>query len=202
MTVNRVNWNHPSPRSGFLGYIDKGMGPGATWAEYVLQLVLPGGAALFAYLYAETAFPAWPWWKVLLYCVLAFDMVGGVVTNSTSSAKRWFHRATQTWRNHLGFVVLHVAHIALVATLFRDFDLIYLVAMAGYLTSAAILTLLFPLYLQRAIALFLVTLGMVLEIYGWGALHEIAWFTPLLLLKLLVAHLLREEPYRPPMKGH
>lgn len=164
MTVNLVDWNHPPPRSGFLGYIDKGMGPGATWAEYVLQLVLPGGAALLAYLYAETALPA--------------------------------------WRNHLGFVVLHVAHIALVATLFRDFDLIYLVAMAGYLTSAAILTLLFPLYLQRAIALFLVTLGMVLEIYGWGAPHEIAWFTPLLLTKLLVAHLLREEPYRPQMKGH
>jgi len=197
MANTPIDWNYPPPRSGFLGTVDKGIGPGATRTEYVLQFALPGAATLLAYFYADAAFPAWPRRKVLLFCVLAFDMVGGVVTNSTSSAKRWFHRATQTWRNHLGFVALHVAHIGLVAILFRDIDLVYLVAMPSYLISAAVLILLFPLYLQRSIALFLVTLGMLLEIYAWGAPHEIAWFTPLLMLKLLVAHLLREEPYRP-----
>ncbi|WOF73423.1 hypothetical protein QMT40_001053 [Parvibaculaceae bacterium PLY_AMNH_Bact1] len=197
MTDKIIDWDYPAVRRGISGFFDKGAGPGATAAEVLLQLLLPGAATLAAYLYAQTVFPDWPWWKLLLFCFLAFDMVGGIVTNATSSAKRWFHRATQTRRNHLGFIVLHLFHIALVAIVFRDFDWVYGLALSAFLLSAAALVLAFPLYLQRPIALFLFALGLLLEIYGWGTSSELPWFTSFLLLKLLVAHLLLEEPYRP-----
>ncbi|MCE7997443.1 MAG: hypothetical protein HEP70_01155 [Rhodobiaceae bacterium] len=187
----------PALSGGIGGYIDRLLGPGATAAEYAIQMLLPGAATIAAYFFAQEAFPAWPWWKLLIYCVLVFDIVGGIVTNATSSAKRWFHRDTQTWRDHLGFVALHIVQIAIVATLFRDLDWSYGVFLSAYLLSAAALILMLPLYLQRPVALFLVAMGMVLELYGWGPSTEVPWFTAFLLLKLLAAHLLREEPYRP-----
>ncbi|MFZ0613588.1 MAG: hypothetical protein WAM73_15220 [Desulfobacterales bacterium] len=54
--------------------------------------------------------------------MLAFDIVGGVTTNATSSAKRWYHRSGQTALNHMGFIALHLLHIFLVAWLFRKLD--------------------------------------------------------------------------------
>ncbi len=192
-----IDWTLPPVRRGFRGSIDKLLGPGATPMEYAVQVALPGAVTLAAYLYAQTSFPAWPWWKLMIYCFLVFDIVGGIVTNATSSAKRWFHRETQTWRDHLGFIALHVLQITIVAVLFRDFDWSYAAGLSAYLLSAAAIILMFPLYLQRPIALFLVAVGMLLEIYGWGTSVDVPWFTAFLLLKLLAAHLLREEPYRP-----
>ena len=192
-----IDWTLPAIHHGVRGYIDRLLGPGATAAEYAIQVVLPGAITLAAYVHAQDAFPTWPWWKLLIYCVLVFDIVGGIVTNATSSAKRWFHRATQTRRDHLGFVALHVLQITIVAVLFRDFDWSYAVILSAYLIGAAGLILLLPLYLHRPIALFLVAMGMLLEIYGWGPSAEVPWFTAFLLIKILAAHLLREEPYRP-----
>lgn len=94
-------------------------------------------------------------------------------------------------------MALHSVQIAIVATLFRDLDWSFGVFLSAYLLSAAALVLMLPLYLQRPNALFLVAMGLVLEIYGWGLSAEVPWFTAFLLLKLLAAHLLREEPYRP-----
>lgn len=192
-----IDWNTPPVHGGLRGPVDRLLGPGATTAEYIVQVVLPGAITLAAYFYAQDAFPAWPWWKHLIYLVLVFDIVGGIVTNATSSAKRWFHRAAQTRRDHLGFVTLHILQITIVAVVFRDFDWSYAAFLSAYLIAAAAFILVLPLYLQRPVALFLVATGMLLEIYGWGPSSEVPWFTAFLLLKLLAAHLLREEPYRP-----
>ena len=129
-------------------------GPGATPAEYLIQLVLPGAVTVAAYLHAQAAFSEWPWWKLLIYCVLVFDIVGGIVTNATSTAKRWFHREAQTWRDHLGFIALHFLQVAVIAMLFRDFDWAYGVFLSAYLIGAAGIILLLPLYLQRPVAPF------------------------------------------------
>ncbi len=192
-----IDWTLPPTHNGSRGPIDRLLGPGATPAEYLIQLVLPGAVTVAAYLHAQAAFSEWPWWKLLIYCVLVFDIVGGIVTNATSTAKRWFHREAQTWRDHLGFIALHFLQVAVIAMLFRDFDWAYGVFLSAYLIGAAGIILLLPLYLQRPVALFLVAMGMLLEIYGWGPSAEVPWFTAFLLLKLLAAHLLREEPYRP-----
>lgn len=197
MNSQKISWEMPPVRKGIGGFVDKAAGPGATAAEYVLQLLIPGGAALAAYFYAAAEFPDWPWWKVALFCALVIDMVGGMITNATSSAKRWFHRNGQTWRNHLTFMAVHIVQISVVALVFRDMDLVYGVSLYAYLLSATILILIFPLYLQRPVAVTLCALGMLLEMYAWGVSSVMPWFTPLLLIKLLISHLLYEEPYRP-----
>ncbi|MGB6298936.1 MAG: hypothetical protein WBF90_22540 [Rivularia sp. (in: cyanobacteria)] len=70
---------------------------------------------------------------------MGFDLVGGVITNATSSAKRWFHRTGQTWQHHLAFVSIHIFHIFLVALLFRDSDWSFLAIAESYLIGASIL---------------------------------------------------------------
>jgi hypothetical protein len=195
--VTIIDWTLPPQRGGVHGLQDKIAGPGATKAEVALQIILPILAVLAAYFYVQKTSLDWPWWKVTLFCALAFDMIGGIVTNSTSSAKRWYHRDGQGKKQHLTFVGVHTIHVALVALVFRNFDALYFGALSGYLLLAAVIVVSTPLYLQRTMAFSLFSVGLLLESYGWAAPFEIAWFTPLLLLKLLVAHLPREEPYRP-----
>ncbi|WP_462323105.1 hypothetical protein [Halochromatium sp.] len=90
-----IDWYVPQPRTGLAGALDKFIGPGATTAELLLQILAPLVAALAAPLYAALSGEDWSWFQYLLCAVLAFDMVGGVVTNATSSAKRWYHRDGQ-----------------------------------------------------------------------------------------------------------
>ncbi|MEO0759270.1 MAG: hypothetical protein AAFY78_20625 [Cyanobacteria bacterium J06648_16] len=85
----------PAPREGWKGQLDRFIGPGATPAEMVLQLVPSVGAAITAPLYALTLPTDWTLWQVGVIAVLGFDLVGGVLTNATAAAKRWYHRPGQ-----------------------------------------------------------------------------------------------------------
>lgn len=121
-------------------------------------------------------------------------MVGGVITNATSSAKRWFHRTGQTWQHHLAFVSIH---IFLVALLFRGSDWSFLAIASGYLIGASILILRTPLYLQRPVAFGLYGLALLGNSYLFVPTLGLEWFLPLFFLKILISHLLKETPYRP-----
>jgi len=200
--MTHINWNLPPLRSGILGLIDKAAGPGATKVEYALQTLFPLGAAYLAYSYAAVTFPEWGWWKVTLYALLAFDMLGGIITNSTSSAKRWYHREGQRTIQHLRFVALHIFQISVVAIVFRDFDYFYLATVSAFMMGASAIILFTPIYLQRATALILFAVGIILNFYAWPPVTGIEWFTLALLLKLLVAHLPHEEPYRPKLEDN
>ena len=92
----------PQPRSGWLlGAIDQFIGPGATTAEVVLQLSAAFAVGLLCLLsyWKETSTEE----NVLVMSkvssvvvlLLGVDLIGGVVTNSTSAAKRWYHRDGQ-----------------------------------------------------------------------------------------------------------
>ncbi len=190
-------WDYPEPRSGWRGEFDRFMGPGTTRAELALELgfaLLGAGAMLVV---ALTAFPQWSIIQIGMAVLLAFDISGGVVTNATSAAKRWYHRAGQGPRQHLQFVALHVAHLIIVAWLFRSGDWRYAIVFSIYLLAAASAIVYTPLYLQRALALGLTGVAIVLGLIVFTPTPGLQWFIPLLFLKLLVSHLLREEPYRP-----
>ncbi len=162
-------WDYPEPRSGWRGAFDRFMGLGATRAELTLEFGFAalGGVAMLAY--ALTAFPQWSIVQIAVAVLLAFDMAGGVVTNATSSAKRWYHRAGQGARQHLQFVALHVVHLFIVAGLFRSGDWRYGVAFSLYLVLAAFIILRAPLYLQRSLALGLTGLDTVWHISHYWA---------------------------------
>ena len=129
--------------------------------------------------------------------LLGFDLLGGVLTNATSAAKRWYHRPGQRWPQHLAFVSFHFVHVALVALLLRGGDWPFFLSVSGYLLGAVLLIVGCPLYLQRSIALGLYSLALLGNSYLFSPTPGLEWFLPLFFLKLLVSHLLHETPYCP-----
>ncbi len=198
--MTRIDWTSPEPRAGMLGAWDKFVGPGATSAEEWLQLI--GGAllagCLAVMLYLRWADLNWTGWQLLLAAVLALDLIGGIITNATSAAKRWYHRAGQDGlRSHLPFIAVHGIHLVLVAAVFRGMDWGFFAVSYGYLLAASIVILKIPLYLQRPMALTLFCGGILLGIYLFIPTPGLEWFIPFFYLKLLVSHLLKEAPFAP-----
>jgi hypothetical protein len=84
-----------------------------------------------------------------------------------------------------------------VAWLFREGDWAFAIITSTYLLAAAAIILRVPLYLQRPVALLLYALSILMALYLLSPTPGLEWFLPLFYLKLLVSHLVREEPYRP-----
>ena len=192
-----INWRYPPPRPGLRGALDRFIGPGATLAEIWLQLVPSVLAAIGAPAYAVWQGAGWSTAQLLVAGLLAFDMTGGVITNATSAAKRWYHREGQGLREHLVFTAVHALHLFLVAWLFRAGDWGFFGVTTAYLLATSVIILKTPLYLQRPVAYLLYAVALLLSMYGLTPTIGLEWFLPFFYLKLLVSHLLREEPYRP-----
>lgn len=192
-----VRWNCPPPRSGLLGALDRFIGPGATRAEVVLQFAIPTVGAVGALVYASRMPTGWTLAQYVLCFLLAFDIAGGVVTNATASAKRWYHRSGQSFKEHFGFVALHLVHIVAVSWLYLGLDITWFLIAGGYLLLAAAAVLTVSHYLQRPTALIGYAGGLLISLYLLEQPKGLEWFLPLLYLKLLVGHLPKEEPYRP-----
>jgi hypothetical protein len=128
---------------------------------------------------------------------LAADLIGGVITNATSSAKRWYHRRGQTNIHHLMFIAVHALQLFLVAWFFRDGDWTFFVTVYVYLLLAALLILNVPLYLQRPFAMLLFVDALLLNAYLFEPVAGLEWFLPVFFLKLIVCHLLPEYPFQP-----
>jgi hypothetical protein len=189
------NWDYPQPRRGLAGSWDRFIGPGATAAEQFVSLIpaLSFAGAVAAYAYVRHLN-----WSAVQYAVaviIAFDIVGGIVTNATSAAKRWYHRPGRGLSQHLGFATLHVVYIFLVAWLFSGDWLKFFAAHSAYLVLSAFVVLIVSPYLQRGVALLLLSGGILLSLYVVSPPAGLEWFPPFLYIKLLVSHLVREEPY-------
>ena len=190
-----VPQNVPALRSGWRGLIDQFIGPGATSAEVRLQIVPAVLAAIAAPLYASTLPLSWTPLQLSLIAILGFDMVGGVLTNATAAAKRWYHRPGQGLPQHLAFVSVHLFHIGLVAWLFRGGDWLFALGVSVYLLLSALMILRVPLYLQRPVAMGLYGLALVGSLYLFSPTPGLEWFLPLFFLKLLVSHLPYATPF-------
>jgi hypothetical protein len=182
----------PNPREGLLGALDRFVGPGATRAELALQFILPLGVAGAAVSYADSAVGTWSTLQYILCAILAFDIMGGIITNASSSGKRWYHRNGRSRLHHFGFVTLHLGHLALVSWLFLGLDIAWLATTGIYLLIAGLTILFTPLYLQRPVALIMYVGSVLIAIYALAPPLGIEWFLPLFYLKLLVAHLPKE----------
>lgn len=190
-------WDIPHPRSGWRGTLDRFVGPGATKSELALQFAFSALAAVAALIYAAYAARHWSWLQYLICGVLTLDIAGGIITNSTSSAKRWYHRAGQGAKRHFGFVSVHLFHLLLVSCLYLGFDIFWVAVAGGYLLLATALILSVPQYLQRPVGMAAYSGALLITIYVLAQPEGLEWFLPLFYLKLLVSHLLKEEPYRP-----
>lgn len=194
--MKTIDWEVPAVRSGWQGWMDRFVGPGATDAELWVQLVggiliALGAAGVYFANHGMTdgVLPA------LLVVILCLDLGGGVVTNATGSAKRWYHRAGQDWRAHMRFVALHGVHVIFVALVWSDQSLFYFVSVYGLLLTASAIVLAVPLPLQRPVAMTAYGLALLAAQSPVLAIEGFGWFLPLLFLKLLVCHLVVEAPF-------
>jgi hypothetical protein len=188
-------WTPLEPRSGLAGQWDKFVGPGQSRNEFWLILIAALLAGLAAPLYAYHARLGWTTIQLWLVGLMAFDLMGGVVTNATSTAKRWYQRPGQSWLKHLEFVSVHGMHLFLVAWLFRGGDWRYFGIYYVYLMAASLIITRIQLYLQRPVAILLFAWGLILNIYVVKPSIGLEWFIPLFLLKLLVSYLIKEMPF-------
>lgn len=195
-----TNSTNLSPRPGWKGFFDRIIGPGATTAELLLQIVPALVAAVASPIYALTLPIHWTPLQLGLIAFFGFDLAGGVLTNATSAAKAWYHREGQGWQQHLGFVSLHIIHILVVALLFRGGDWGFFLSVSIYLLGASMIILWSPLYLQRPVALGLYGLALLGNGYLFSPTPGLEWFLPIFFLKILVSHLLPETSYRPEEK--
>ena len=195
--------------------MDSFIGPGATSAEVVLQFAAAlavGVCCQLAYRSASALDADGPsWQREALVFLIGIDMAGGMVTNATGAAKRWYHRSGQGFLEHMAFVALHAAQIGAVAYWFVDdgddddgADGIgsrwtYFAAAYGSLLAASAAVLSSPLYLQRpaaaALAAVVVPLSSVASIVP--RTPGLGWFLPMLFVKILMSHLTSEVPFRP-----
>lgn len=188
-----ISWDYPTPQNA----LDRFVGPGTTHTELLLQLV-PTIVITFGFI-AAALINQWGWTAIQLLVagVLTLDMVGGVITNATNAGKRWYHRAGQGFRQHMLFVLVHVAQPLLIMLFFDAGNWTFVLGSYGYLVLASVLILRTPLYLQRPLASLLLVLGFFLSLYLLPIPQHFEWFLPVFYTKLLLSHLLREEPYRP-----
>ncbi|MFV8437320.1 hypothetical protein [Vibrio owensii] len=193
----KIDWSVPQARAGFWGGIDKLIGPGATKAEKNLQLYVPFAAGSVVVIYAYFAQLGWTTTQYVIAGLLTVDIIGGIITNATSTAKRWFHREGQGFKQHMSFILTHFVQLSLYSWAFLNLDIMWIVVIGGYMVLACSLVMKTPLYLQRPVALTLYSLSVIISIYWAQAPQGLEWFLPLFYLKLLVSHVLREEPYRP-----
>ncbi|MCU0492828.1 MAG: hypothetical protein MUD01_14650, partial [Chloroflexaceae bacterium] len=108
----------------------------------------------------------------------------------------WYHRQGQHWQHHLAFVLPHGLHLALLVWLFPGFTWGFFLLFYAYLLGATVLILFTPLYLQRPVAFFCYTLALLLNLLA-SPTPGLEWVVPMLFLKLLICHLLKEAPFRP-----
>ena len=195
----KISWIPPEPRSGLAGSWDKFIGPGATNAELWLQLV--GGLSLTAVLtlplFNQRSTLNWSTLQWIVFLLMAFDLSGGILTNATATAKRWYHRPGQRFIDHFGFVTVHGIHLVVIAWLFRDGDWWFAAVYYGYLLLGTAVILRTPLHLKRPMALLIYSGSLLLNSSYILPTAGLGWLIPFFFLKLLVAHLLPEAPFQP-----
>jgi len=188
-----INWDLPNARHGPLARF---VGPGATRAELVLQFSAALVAAILLPTAAALAGWGWNFLQLAVAGVLALDLVGGIVTNATNAAKRWYHRPGQSRRDHARFLLIHL-HPFLVVWLFGANEWVFAFTCYAYVVAAGVVTLFVPLYLRRPVAMVAFLIALTIALYGPDSPANTEWFFPMFALKLLVSHVVREEPYRP-----
>jgi hypothetical protein len=184
------------PRPGAVGLWERLIGPAATRAESALIALWAVLCAAAVVAYVLAAGLGWSALQLTVATLLALDIGGGVPANASNSAKRWFHRPGQGFREHFGFTLIHVHPFAR-ALLFPGFGWGAAAGVYAYLLVAVAVVLVVPLYLKRPVAFVLYCVALLASLYALGVPPGLEWFVPLFFLKLLVVHLLPEEAYRP-----
>ncbi|KLV04607.1 membrane protein [Photobacterium aquae] len=144
----------------------------------------------------------WSVLQIIVASLLALDMVGGVITNSLGSMKRFLHTdqplALNGFSKWVGSKFLFPAmHFQLfVVPLCFDTGWSFAFFWYGMMMVSLVCVHVLPMYLQRPVAMLVVMLSIMLA-QCVSVPVGLEWLGPIFIIKLVLAHGVREEPYRP-----
>lgn len=191
----RIDWTIPATPSGWEGGLERFMGPGKSRVEFAVELwggvVTAGLLGLLIWRAPERE--AWSWLQTVVVVLVGFDLVGGVLTNATNAAKRWYHRDASS-RGRLAFVASHLLHLLAVGFLVLGQDWRWSLINAGLLFVGAVLVERIPAEGKRPVAMAAFMVALVVNLSLFPLPPSLAWIPPLFFLKLLVGHLVPEAP--------
>jgi len=145
-------------------------------------------------------------WSIFQYAVagfLALDMVGGVLTNSLGSMKRFLHTDKALSLNWLGKLVgskflFPLVHFQIfIVPLCFDVNWDYSLFWYVFMIASIVVLHQLPQYIHRPVALLVVMLSIILCQEVFVGPVGLEWLAPIYILKLVLSHGVREEPYRP-----
>ncbi|MFJ3723035.1 hypothetical protein ACIPYQ_10750 [Streptomyces sp. NPDC090045] len=193
----RISWEVPATPPGLAGRLERFMGPGKSRSESVVETLGLLGCALLlaAGLWTSGATRDWSTAQLVVVALAGLDLIGGVLTNATNAAKRWYHRADPGARRaRLLFVSAHLIHLAAMGLVVLSGDLAWTLTNAALLIGGAVGVEFTPVHLKRPAAMALLMAAVVVNLFWLPVPTALAWFAPLFFLKLLVCHLVPEAP--------
>jgi hypothetical protein len=194
-----IDWSHPAPRAGWRGVLDKSAGPGLTRAELrfaTLALLLAPAALLLAERSGVLGVD-WTLPQLLTACFLALN-VGFVAIIATGACKRWYHRDGNIQGSALALVLADgLFQLGLANAVFAWTEPQYFAYLGSYFVAGGLTIPRVPLHLRRSVALLACFGGVLVAMYLAPGIPGLEWFPLIFFLKYFVAHIPREEPYRP-----
>lgn len=179
------------------------MGTGTTVPERRLVWALTALATAAFTAVAWSSDVAWAWWQWLVVLAIAIDVLGGATANALGGAKRLYHQplpagasVMQRAVHHpVGFAAVHLQPFVLALVLPGGH---WLWAAALYATTlgGTVAVYVVPLYLKRPLAFGLAAIGVV-ALTAVSAPVGMAWFAPVFVLKLVLAHCVPERAFLP-----
>lgn len=190
-----IEWTIPVTPAGWMGGLERFMGPGKSRMELAVELC--GGAVsiilLALLIWREPEHDTWSWVQTVVVVLIALDLVGGVLTNATNAAKRWYHRTADP-RPRLIFVASHLLHLSAVGVLLLHSDWSWVITNAVILLGSAVLIERIPAEGKRPVAMATYMVALFINLGLFPLPSSLAWIPPLFFLKLLIGHLVPEAP--------
>ncbi|MEU7607390.1 hypothetical protein, partial [Streptomyces sp. NPDC041003] len=193
----RISWEVPATPPGLAGRLERFMGPGKSRSESVVETLGLLGCALLltAGLWTSGATRDWSTAQLVVVALAGLDLIGGVLTNATNAAKRWYHRADPGARRaRLLFVSAHLIHLAAMGLVVLSGDLAWTLTNAALLLGGAVVVEFAPVHLKRPAAMALLMAAVVVNLFWPGrSARSACWSRPASLLAAGAAQQPEEE---------
>lgn len=192
----KIDWSYE-------GKPDELMGTGATKSEkavaYASGLLVP----LVLLVLGLKGVLHWAWWQWIIAIAIGADISAGAVANALNSCKRFYHSPIQPGeekyrilKDPLFFTAFHIYPL-IVWLAFDRTNWLFAVVWYTLLLLGAWIILRIPLYLRRPVSIAIVLLVILMNTYLLTPIAGFEWLAPLLFIKIIAGHAVREEPYRP-----
>ncbi len=176
-------------------------GTGAYFEERMLGY---SGAAIVTLLmlYLQfTGYTDWTWWQLLIASYISFDLGGGFMSNSLNSVIRFYEtpykegegKSAKYLKNDWIYNGMHF-HPLIVGLVFNN-DWVYAIGWQVIFFGSLAVVAITPQYLKRPISRLLTLLAIIISLYFLQSVPGFEWFIPLIFIKMVMGHMVREEPY-------